>query len=417
MKLVEKYRIALIMLLPITTLIDAYKFFSIQSFAVTFSLVTFLTITILSFIYAFNKQIILKKWIICGCIFMSFICLNYLLTINKSFYSLMLVCFFIMGTLFTHHIIREDIFNKYSILLSKLITGISLYSIYQFFGRKLILPFSDLWFDGFMVEGFNWTNPVYFSGNPIYRANGIFKEPSFLSQYAALAILIIIINIMENNKNKMNFFMLIINIIAMILTMAGTGVIILCIGSVYVIIKMKKKKKLLRIALYSIILFVLIISIFDIKPIIEYMFSRINEVKYGTNSGGARFTLGFKILIESLKVSPFIGNGIGGVSSFLANLNFQNRATADNNITRIGVELGIIGLVLWTLFQLALINKNNIKNHYYNIFLIFILVNNITGDNFLSMHIWAFIYYINVNIVPENNNDKEGVKYDSSFIS
>lgn len=395
--ILKKIRLNLLLFLPICVLFDAYKIASIGNFDITTSVIFILLIIFLSLVLLIigKEKIKLNINFFIVIIMLSFIMFNYIISENASINSVALSCFFFLTYIITNYEVNENKFNKYIYKLSNLITIISAYSIYQFIGRQYGLPFSNLWINGYMAKGFNWSNLVYFSTTSVYRSNGIFKEPSFLSQYAALAILIIIAQITITYKVKYIVYIC-VNIFAMILSMSGTGIIILFLGLILLLFKLKNKRKI--IGVFFIISFICIISVgaFGFSSIVEHMISRVNEVKLGVSSGGARFTLAFKALLDSLSYKPLTGNGIGAGDKFLLKLNFATRVTTDNNFSRIGIELGIIGLIIWILFEISLYCRENKKNIFYNIIFIFIILSNITGDSFLSASTWAFIYFINV---------------------
>ena len=138
------------------------------------------------------------------------------------------------------------------------------------------------------------------------------------------------------------------------------------------------------------------------------MINRVYEVIEGRNSGGMRYVGPFKLLLLSLEQHPILGFGPGTREMVYKKLakGIVITENIDSTIPRIGIEIGVIGIVLWLMFIFYLINKDSLNNKYYYAITIFILVQLFNGDQFLSSVYWPFLYFLNCKIIP---SDKESI--------
>ena len=268
-----------------------------------------------------------------------------------------------------------------------------------------------------MIKGFNWTNPIWISGKKFIRVNSIYREPSFYSQFTALGVILLISKfIKEKRVSLKELIYVIINLIGIILSFSGTGLIILGIYIIYAFLfeikNIEKKIKIIFI-LSSVLIVLLILSLLigvnNKNDIMMYFLNRLSEVFNNSGSGGIRFVGAFETLKESLGSRTLIGYGIGSRQTFFNKyaLDIHGTETIDSTIPRIGVELGIIGIILWLSFLCTFINRN-ISNIYYRCILLFIFIQMFNGDYFLQITNWIFIYFINCKI-QFINSDIENV--------
>lgn len=399
-------------LLIIGTIFQSYMLFEVLGFEMTLPMIFIMVADFIFIIKLIKPKCNIRN--IISIVFIIYIMFNYLINYEYSeLGSMVLSIFFIGSVIFTSRNINEDKFNKYVKIYVIIATILSVYGIYQFIGRSNNLPFTDLSFEGYMVRGFNWTNPIWISGNKFIRINAIYREPSFYSQFTALAIIFIISNMINNKLNYKKIVAIIINLIGMVLSFSGTGFIILGIFMIYIFLfEMKNINKKIKYILVGIglgILFIIINLIIPNNALLEYFISRFNEISNNSGSGGIRFVGAFDTLIESLKINPFLGHGIGSREIFFNKYasHIHGTPNIDSTIPRIGVELGLIGICLWILFMISFINRNT-KNIYYRCIVLFLFVQLINGDYFLQITNWIFIYFINCNInfeiYKENNN-------------
>ena len=216
-------------LLLFSLFFDAYSFYQLNNYSVTsFTIISFLFIfyrLLKSNLrrFAFTLQRGLLILLICW-LFINFVYFDFC---NAG--SFLLALYFLVFALVSYREVSEIKFDYYCSLFQKLMTICSIYGIYQLFGRIYNLPFSDLYFNGYMVEGYNWTNKVVFMGESFYRSNAIFREPSFFSQMLAISLLLYLPNI-TSNKFKKQLFPIFLQNIALLTTFSGTGVIMIIVG-------------------------------------------------------------------------------------------------------------------------------------------------------------------------------------------
>ncbi|MGL4730499.1 MAG: hypothetical protein ACRCW0_02815, partial [Clostridium sp.] len=340
-------------------------------------------------------------------IFIFYIMFNFLINYKYSeLSSLILSIFFVGSIIFTYRTIDEEKFNKYIRIYISIVTVLSIYGIYQFIGRINGWAFSDLYIEGHMIQGFNWTNPIWLNGNVFYRVNSIYREPSFYSQFTALGIIFIFAQIKKDKKiNSKNICFIIINLLGMCLSFSGTGFLILIPFFIYYFfIEDASFSKITKNLIIMIFLFIILIIILHIvnadNTIIEYFISRISEVTNNTGSGGIRFISAFENMKTVLEAKPLFGYGIGSRDIIFNNFS-MNIKQVDSTLPRIGMELGVLGLVFWILFLMTYFDKNNMKNKFYKYIVFFLIIQLFNGDYFLQITNWIFLYFINCKIVTK----------------
>ncbi|AYD39333.1 hypothetical protein D4Z93_01750 [Clostridium fermenticellae] len=384
----------------IVAIFSAYSLFKISSFYVQIVFVCMIIIYFLSICFiSFNREK-MDTYIITLC-FMIYLLLNWLTKSNATVTSLILVSFYFGLIFLTYRDIEENKFNKLIDIYIKVVSILAIYGIYQFFGRKYGLPFSDLRISQHMVGGFNWSNKINIANNTYYRSNAICLEPSFFSQYLAMNIGFLLVKFDNNLKDYKIIFLMIINFIALVMSFSGSGVLLLITILLWYFIKNISIKHMLKYLLIGALTITIIIMIclilnkvYLINNIISYFLSRINEFHKSKMSGSVRFRESYLNMMGLISQYPVFGKGIGSTFNW-----FEIRTST---IARVTSEIGILGIVLWILFLISLVNKNNIKNKYYNIILIFIFLGNILGENFATAFYWAFIYLVNCKIVFKN---------------
>jgi hypothetical protein len=276
----------------------------------------------------------------------------------------------------------------------------AVYAIYQMIGQLIGLPFVNPWIDGYMVEGYNWTatgtTTVSLGGIVLHRAHALFVEPSIMSQFLAINILIY-----AYNWNRRSLKYVILNALALILSFSGTGILLL-IGGVAYMLLVNKSKKVKSNALKAVAVGIcaIILGYAAAPSVIITLLNRVNELfsgagnSGGTSSGFVRFVGVWTVLAYSLKLNPVLGNGIGSRGQFVTSLNFATRYTTDNGFVRVCIDLGVIGLFLYVLFLIHCY-KNANSGLLKLLFFIIILLN-FTGEPFLQSYYWALIYFFNI---------------------
>lgn len=393
-------------ILIIVMLFQSYKIFNVGSFEMGIPMICIIIVDLIFIIKLTKPRYNMTNFI--SVIFIIYILFNYLINYKYSELNSMILSIFFIGSIITtYREISSEKFNKYIQLYIVIATILSIYGIYQFLGRINGWIFSDLYIDGYMINGFNWTNPIWLNGNIFYRVNAIYREPSFYSQFTALAIIFIFSNLKENSgKTIKNIIFILINLIGMVLSFSGTGFLILVPFLIYYLFIEgasfdKVIKNIILVIVFSII-FIVGMYMFNIgDTIIEYFMERFGEILNNTGSGGIRFASAFENMAIVLKNNPLLGYGIGSRESIFDLFSMIVRKV-DSTIPRIGMELGMMGIILWILFYTTYFNKNNVKNRFYKYILIFLIIQLFNGDYFLQITNWAFLYFLNCKIIIDN---------------
>ncbi|MBC2397114.1 hypothetical protein [Clostridium tetanomorphum] len=385
--------------LIIFAIFDAYSYNINDTFGITLVLFSIGLIFVTSFVYLKNIGIIKNKLTLCVILCIMYLLVNFILNGGKIT-SLLFLIFYLLFLMISYRKVKVNEFNKIVNVYIVVTTILSVYGIYQFFGRLNNWPLVDLYFENMMNKGFNWSNQTIIFNKLVWRSNAIYKEPSFFSQFTALTCYFCYLKFIYE-KNNVFILILLINLLGLILSFAGTGVLILFSFFVFELLFRYKSKFRTKILYFMIfIIFIGILSCFlDINKFIEYFISRTNEIFNNRSSGGIRFIGPFIALKESLKENFFIGNGIGSRIEFIEGLGLSiSTISAQSTVARIGIDLGMIGIVFWFILIYFSVNKKNLWNKYYVGFIIFILVQMFNGEYFLSTSYWPFLYFINCSI-------------------
>lgn len=311
--------------------------------------------------------------------------------------------------LFSYRKISVERFEKTVHLFQIVMNIMAAYGIYEFFGRIFNLPFSDPWIEGAMIEGYNWYNAVHIGGMTVFRSNGVFLEPSIFSQYLALNILLYLLKGRENTKNRMSE--IIVNVIALLFSFSGTGLLLLMIGMLFFFISKGGAKKIEEIIkrnkLWVIFFGFTGIGIF-LSPVGRYLLSRLSEFdpsNIQSISAYIRFIGPFNIVREIWKTDALLGIGIGKSQDFidLYTLSGNRSASASRACSmifpRYAAELGIIGFILLVLVYKVFFKRNRSSVLSYKILIIGVLVMSQLSDSAVIVNYWLLLYMLNVDFI------------------
>lgn len=210
--------------------------------------------------------------------------------------------------------------------------GIGLFSFAGFVPDSLLLE-----------EAYNVVIPVWY-GATIYKANGIFLlEPSFLSQFAAVALVIEFLYF--GSAARMGLFVL-----ALIVAFSGTGLLIL--GFAVVVASVLERRALWRMV-GLLVIGGLILALFGASIAPEYMDSvvrRLSEFDSEEASGFIRFISPY-IMVGDATADPrsIIGFGPGTAERF----DMLGYTYGVNAVTKILIDYGIPGLSIYVLLLLS----------------------------------------------------------------
>lgn len=380
---------------------DAYNIVSIGSFPVTLSVLTILAFIIVGIIGMDCGEYPDKKRIAVFAAFM--LLLSVSCVFNFSLFnanSVSLYVFFLLAYLFSAYRISDEHFWKQQKITAIVYTALSLYAIYQFVAYIYDLPLSDFIIPGHMTEGFNRSNFVQIGEFKFMRAHSIYLEPSTLSQFAAYTIIISFI-LYRHKLLKLVFLIpfVIVNSVAMILTIAGTGIMVLGVAMILFVVMCIVKRKYIAVpicAAVAIIAAILFVFLAD-NEIALYIRTRISEILDPKWSGGMRFTVPYIIAHWSV-THYFIGVSPGNEAFAIQQYRLlhpdsgmiSTYSVFPSGYAKIAVEFGITGLVL-LLILFSLLRKNS----FYKYIFVFMLMIPFIGGNLLQPYLWIFIALLN----------------------
>lgn len=388
----------------IISIFKAYKFSEIQGFPITIIIISML-LALLCFIFTI-KEINIKNSLdkILLYVLGIYTLFNYLINDNSKITSLLLFLFFMIFYFISYREVNENHFEKLVNRFIDIMTILSLFGIYQFLGRNFGFPYYEPYFEGYMVTGYNWTTEIVLGGKFFWRSNSIFIEPSVFSQYLGLTIMLICDNLMKKIDIQ-NIIKFIIAILGFISSFSGTGILVMIVIISFNLLLDKDRLKKSFITIGIILAgYIIITNIESFKFINQYFNQRFNELVNNSGSGGIRYVGTFGLLLKSLTNRPIRGYGIGASSDIANLLGDTKTSLVGNTIVRVGIELGILGMILYFMFLIILIvtKLKKYKNSYYKIFLIFSLVQVLNSDMFLDPMYWALLYFINIDFKEDN---------------
>ena len=388
-----------------STLFDAYAFFYIQSFPVTL-------FTIVSIIYVIQwgikgkfKSIKITKQNVLISILILYVIFNYIFRGCHNITSFLQTVYFLTLSLIAYRKELSGKFDGYCSLYQKIMTYISIYGIYQFVGRIFGFPLTDLILKDHMVTGYNWTNATYILGQTVYRSNAFFREPSYFGQMLAISLILYMPIFFERKKKEKKVLLsIIIQGLAMITTLSGTGMFMLIISfAVYSCIMVKKRsfwRKIIPISVLAIcvIIYVLIFTSFG-----NYFVTRLNELfvyNRDASSGFVRFRSWIIVVKESWNSNMLLGSGIGTGSDYIAKYTIQYFGMTLNGFARVATELGIIGIGLWCGMIISFLRKkqNILLSNRYLVICCSLIPLIFMQEAFSSNLFWMLIMLINCRL-------------------
>jgi hypothetical protein len=213
----------------------------------------------------------------------------------------------------------------------------------QFAGLRLF-SFADVLPDRLLLESmYNVVVPVWY-GASIYKANGFFLlEPSFLSQFVAIALVIEFLYF--GSPIRMGLFML-----ALLVAFSGTGFLIL--GFAVVATSVLERRALGRLLVLLIVggtvlaLFATLVA----PEYIESVLRRTSELESNEASGFLRFISPY-MMVADATADPrsILGFGPGTAERF----DWLGYEYGVNALTKILIEYGIPGLGLYVLLMVG----------------------------------------------------------------
>ncbi len=166
----------------------------------------------------------------------------------------------------------------------------------------------DLLPSGWVVPMYNYTNELAYGVGTFKSTAFVTLEPSFLSQYCALAILIGIVL-------RVRAWQLLLLAGGLASAVSGTGLILLGVGAGLLLVR---APRLLRVS--YVVVGALIPVLIYFSPVGSFLLQRQGEFTQEGTSGNARFVLPYQAAWDGLLAEPlrfFIGAGPGAVDRVL----------------------------------------------------------------------------------------------------
>lgn len=349
-------------LLLISIFFDAYALIYVDTYPVT--IFTIISIFVLMHNVVNNRSRYFKitHQSVILLLFIVYLVINYIYFEFKNTSSFVLALYFLSLSLLTYREEQVDKFEGYCKLFQRIMTWMSIYGIYQLVGRFLNFPFTDIIIKGHMVTGYNWTNTIYIFGHTLYRSNAIFREPSYFSQMLAISLLLYVpIFLYKNERTRGNIVSFILQMIALITTFSGTGILVFIIGMIIFSITIMKKKffwnRIIPLVIICVIVGIILIFFTNLG---NYFLSRIQELfvyNRDASSGFVRFRAWIMIVQEAWSHNILLGSGIGTGSMYVSKYIIQYFGMTLSGFARVSTELGLIGILIWCIFMISFFVK------------------------------------------------------------
>lgn len=258
----------------------------------------------------------------------------------------------------------------------------SMIGILQFFLQLLDIYIINWWSilpERMIISTFNFQIPIQW-GSSLYKSNGLFfLEPSFFSQFVALAIII------ELNLLK-KYWRLLVFIPALLFSFSGTGLLLLIIGSLPLVPRGKWKQ-----VVALLLIFTILGSIFFTSEYGQYVTRRLEEFSTRGSSAYLRFVSPFTNYWEFIHredtVSIFLGKGPGSSNRYK-----WATPVEPNFFVKVFVEYGLIGI----LFLIYIIQIFFNKKPFWLSSSIFFTMAFLSGGSILVPQIIAIFYGIHI---------------------
>lgn len=195
-----------------------------------------------------------------------------------------------------------------------------------------------------LVPNYNPTIPLQY-GSAIVKANGfVMLEPSFLSQYCALAVIIGLVL-------RVRLWQLIVLLLGLASAVSGTGILLLVGGSILLLVRARHVIRPAYLFAAAVALVVMLSG-----PVAPYLLDRTPEVTVAGSSGNARFVAPYSVVYRALEREPvryLIGQG-PGTDQTLTTSGDPEAAYANYSVVpKLAYEYGLVAGSLFVLFLLV----------------------------------------------------------------
>lgn len=186
-----------------------------------------------------------------------------------------------------------------------------------------------------LIYGYHTANPLGY-GSPVIKANGFaLLEPSALSQFCALAVVVAV-------TLRMRAWIVLVLAAGLGSAVSGTGIILLAASSALMLVVAPRGVR----PSYFVVLAAAITAVL-LSPVAPYLLDRTNELSDPASSGYARFVAPYSWVLHALQEHPsryLTGAGAGNSQRLLST---GVDATLFSTVPKLAFEYGLIagGLV------------------------------------------------------------------------
>lgn len=392
-------------LLVLSVFFDAYALVYIKTYPVTIFTIVSIFVLVHNIINNRNRYLKITQQSVILLLFIIYLFINYTYFEFENTSSFVLALYFLILALLSYRDEKVYEFEGYCRLFQRIMTYMSIYGIYQVVGRLFHFPFTDIVIKGHMVTGYNWTNTIYIFGQTLYRSNAIFREPSYFSQMLAISLLLYVpIILYKQERTRKNIFSVILQMLALVTTFSGTGILIFIIGLFILSITMFKKKlfwnRMVPLFIVCVIIGTIVISFTNLGG---YFLSRLQELlvyNRDASSGFVRFRAWVMVVQEAWSHNMLLGSGIGTGSMYVSKYIIQYFGMTLSGFARVSTELGLIGILIWCSFIISFFRKKEMAISIRYVLLCCSLIPLIfMQEAFSSNFFWMLIILLNCKFV------------------
>jgi hypothetical protein len=197
-----------------------------------------------------------------------------------------------------------------------------------------------------VARGYNTSNPISYV-DPVVKANAfVFLEPSFLSQFLALALIIALLV-------RAPAWQPLVLGLGMAACLSGTGILLACFGLLLIVLTAHR-----TIRPSHVIAGIAGLAILFSTPAAGILLQRRDETAHPGSSGYARFVQPYTETMRGLDDDPIryvIGAGPGSTDRLLPSYRSGGPAVVYPIVPKLAFEYGLVATVLFTGFLLVAI--------------------------------------------------------------
>lgn len=237
-----------------------------------------------------------------------------------------------------------------SIALTIAMLGLIQYIVQFAVGPKIAFPIENYFPEAFRVAAFNTQGYVTYGSN-VFRTNGVFMlEPSFFSQFLAIAVVTELIT-------RRRIWAMAAMFVGMLVSYSGTGLALLTACLLFIGVSQKRWVLLGSLAAIGVTL-IAVAGMLGNVPYVSPFIARIGEFSSQGSSGFARFVGGFYMFDQFLWSDPLralFGYGAGSFQMFSGRANYPVTGMA---LFKMVFEFGVVGAGVYFAFLWYCISRS-----------------------------------------------------------